>query len=138
MYVFLPYACSFFSAFDVVTEKMSKRFEIPIVFLLLFCLSLVTDCKTDDAEKENTDNNPYEFHIGGVLSNNGSEGYFKQTIEVTYTSYTIFISNFNVLNNFRGGLPMQYVYHFYACSYYYCLYNYNLASKLQHAVHETR
>lgn len=59
----------------------------PSVFLLLFCggALLTSDdyCEcAEHADKENTDNNPYEYHIGGVLSSNDSEGYFKQTIEV--------------------------------------------------------
>lgn len=50
------------------------------VFLLLSFI--MNNCRSEDIEKDNTDNNPYEFHIGGVLSSNASEGYFKQTIEV--------------------------------------------------------
>lgn len=120
-----------FSSFEFVTGEMSKRFKktirtvmktIPIIFLL-FCSSLVIDCKSEDVEKENTDNNPYEFHIGGVLSSNASEGFFKQTIEVTYRIYRHFLY---VLNRFIIYMCVHTVYIF------------NLASKLQHAVHETR
>lgn len=60
-----------------------------------FCLFLILNCKSENIEKENTDNNPYEFHIGGVLSSNASEDYFKQTIEVMYTFfYKYFYNNY--------------------------------------------
>lgn len=55
-----------------------------ITSVFLFCLVFTIQCKDEDVEKENTENNPYEFHIGGVLSSNASEDYFKQTIEVMY------------------------------------------------------
>lgn len=54
--------------------------------LLLLCSIFVINCNSEN-DKENTDNNPYEFHIGGVLSGSESENYFKQTIEVTYTFF---------------------------------------------------
>lgn len=57
------------------------------VFPLLCLLFIINNCKSEDIEKDNTDNNPYEFHIGGVLSSNASEGYFKQTIEVIIMLY---------------------------------------------------
>lgn len=56
----------------------------PVFVVFLLCLVCIFNCKSEHIEKENTDNNPYEFHIGGVLSSNGSEDYFKQTIEVMY------------------------------------------------------
>jgi len=59
------------------------------VFLL--CFIFIFYCKSENIEKENTDNNPYEFHIGGVLSSNTSEDYFKQTIEVMYNLYLIYV-----------------------------------------------
>lgn len=65
-------------------------------FLLITALCFVSDCRSDNVEKENTDNNPYEFHIGGVLSSNASESYFKQTIEVMYN---VFMCMFIVLRN---------------------------------------
>lgn len=55
-----------------------------------FCVFLVINCNSEIVEKENTDNNPYEFHIGGVLSSNASEDYFKQTIEVILKRICIF------------------------------------------------
>lgn len=58
---------------------------------LLFCSIFILNCNSENSEKENTDNNPYEFHIGGVLSGNESESYFKQTIEVTYLNINCFI-----------------------------------------------
>lgn len=67
-----------------------------VVFLLITVLCFVSDCRSDNIEKENTDNNPYEFHIGGVLSSNASESYFKQTIEVTYN---VFMCTFIVLRD---------------------------------------
>lgn len=51
--------------------------------LLFFCLFFAFECRSEHSDRDNTDNNPYEFHIGGVLSSNASENYFKQTIEVT-------------------------------------------------------
>lgn len=59
--------------------------------VFLFCLFFTFQCKGENIEKENTDNNPYEFHIGGVLSSNASEDYFKQTIEVMYLHYNILL-----------------------------------------------
>lgn len=58
------------------------KFTVFCVFFIGLLFSL--NCKSENIETENTDNNPYEFHIGGVLSSNGSEDYFKQTIEVMY------------------------------------------------------
>jgi len=63
----------------------------PVFSVFLICLFSIFYCKSENIEKENTDNNPYEFHIGGVLSSNASEGYFKQTIEVMYNLYYILI-----------------------------------------------
>lgn len=77
---------------------MSKIFKVqlsimkPIFSVFLLCLFSIFYCKSENTEKENTDNNPYEFHIGGVLSSNASEGYFKQTIEVMYNLYILIIS----------------------------------------------
>jgi len=77
---------------------MSKifKFELsmmkPVFSVFLLCLFSIFYCKSEITEKENTDNNPYEFHIGGVLSSNASEGYFKQTIEVMYIFYFLTIS----------------------------------------------
>jgi len=61
----------------------------PVFSVFLLCLFSIFYCKSENTEKENTDNNPYEFHIGGVLSSNASEGYFKQTIEVMYSLYIL-------------------------------------------------
>jgi len=72
---------------------MSKIFKIqfskmkPVFSVFLLILFSIFHCKSENLEKENTDNNPYEFHIGGVLSSNASEDYFKQTIEVMYNLY---------------------------------------------------
>lgn len=69
-----------------MSEKSEVNFitmkTVLSVFLLLGSFITTIDCKNEDKEKDNTDNNPYEFHIGGVLSSNNSESYFKQTIEV--------------------------------------------------------
>lgn len=71
---------------------MSSKFTIKfinmkytVLSIFLFGLIFSLNCKSENIEKENTDNNPYEFHIGGVLSSNTSEDYFKLTIEVMYT-----------------------------------------------------
>ncbi|CAI6345580.1 unnamed protein product [Macrosiphum euphorbiae] len=53
----------------------------PVSSVFLLFLFSIFYCKSENIEKENTDNNPYEFHIGGVLSSNASEDYFKLTIE---------------------------------------------------------
>lgn len=59
-------------------ERMAFR-----VFLLFRLFSII-NCNSETPKAENTDNNPCDFHIGGVLSSNESEHHFKQTIEVTY------------------------------------------------------
>lgn len=69
----------------------------PVFSVLLLCLFSINYCKSENIEKENTDNNPYEFHIGGVLSSNASEGYFKQTIEVMYNLYISIIYRYIIL-----------------------------------------
>lgn len=79
-----------------MSKKSKSKFSIMKTFssvLVPLCLFIIiNNCKSEDIEKDNTDNNPYEFHIGGVLSSNASEGYFKQTIEVIINTY-IFYSN---------------------------------------------
>jgi len=76
---------------------MSKIFKFqfsimkPVSSVFLLFLFSIFYCKSENTEKENTDNNPYEFHIGGVLSSNASESYFKQTIEVMYNLYILII-----------------------------------------------
>lgn len=62
-----------------------------VTSVFLFCLVFTNQCKGEDVEKENTENNPYEFHIGGVLSSNASEDYFKQTIEVMYNKIYLYL-----------------------------------------------
>jgi len=71
----------------------------PVFSVFLLFLFFIFDCKSENLEKENTDNNPYEFHIGGVLSSNASEDYFKQTIEVMYNLYLICVMNNFSINN---------------------------------------
>jgi len=63
----------------------------PVFNVFLLCLFSIFYCNSENPEKENTDNNPYEFHIGGVLSSNASEDYFKQTIEVMYNLFILII-----------------------------------------------
>lgn len=71
-----------------MSSKLTVTFinmKYTIFSIFIFGLLFLFNCKSENVEKENTDNNPYEFHIGGVLSSNTSEDYFKQTIEVMYT-----------------------------------------------------
>jgi len=75
-------------------------------FLYLF---LVLKCKCENIEKENTDNNPYEFHIGGVLSSNASESYFKQTIEVMYS--IIYLINITKKIWFQNRLLYNFIFY---------------------------
>lgn len=70
-----------------MSKKMKVNFNVMKLTLRVFslvCLFFVFNCKSEIVEKENTDNNPCDFHIGGVLSSNESEHHFKQTIEVMH------------------------------------------------------
>jgi hypothetical protein len=58
------------------------------LYLLLLSILIQTSHMTADVRKKN---NPTSFNIGGVLSNNESMMFFKQTISVSTTVFKILI-----------------------------------------------
>lgn len=62
----------------MIVKMRTKLFFYTLSLVILTKLSFASE----NFVKENIDNNPHEFHIGGVLSSFESEEYFHRTIEV--------------------------------------------------------